>query len=63
LFHFPGQLLLNSLVSRCGGGGRKTRLFQEKPSQLVAAVVDAKTIGRIYDPDQGIGLFKIIPPV
>lgn len=40
-----------------------THLFLEQPVQLVPAVVDAQPVGRVDDPDERIGSFKVVPPV
>ena len=38
-------------------------LLEQQQSKLFSAIVDAQSICCIHDPDQGISLLKVIPPV
>lgn len=38
-------------------------LFLEQPLQLVPAVLDPQSVRGVHDPDEGVRLLEVVPPV
>lgn len=59
----PGQAL--HCLSACGRDSKVcgANLFLQQTVQFQPAVLDPLAVGGVHDPDEGIGLLKVVPPV
>ncbi|KAL8986792.1 MAG: hypothetical protein Q9177_003944 [Variospora cf. flavescens] len=51
------------IVAHAAFNSLNTDLFEKQPRELLPTIVNAEPVGRIDDPDQGISLLEVIPPV